>query len=1320
MNLRSRTSRSVSVLAAMAVVAALAGTSVPASAAKNEKLTPGIKTTQKKLDKSKVSALPRGMDGPRGSAGEPGRDGLPTGVPTKGSYGFLLKLRPRTTASAYNGARGEGKAEARSAAKNQLSTIRTAQSRAISQLPAKSRVLYRSHAALAGVAVVTDVKNFARLRAISGVTDVYPISPKTPSNSYAVPLQGAPAAWEAHDNLGQDSTIAVLDTGIDYTHADFGGPGTTEAFDASSALQGQPAGGASFPNDKVIGGYDLVGDAYDGDNTPVPDPWPLDCQGHGSHVSGSAAGFGVKSDGSTYEGPYDTTTPFDSLRIGPGVAPKAKLYGYRVFGCDGSSNVVGAAIDRAVDPNGDGDTSDHADVVNMSLGSDFGSPQDADTVITNEAAALGIVMVVSQGNAGDQNDVGGSPGNAPRALTVAASQDNVAVVDSLEVTAPPSIAGKYAASRSFAYDWTDQPAGDVTGEVVRVEEPGNLDGCQPLNASDAAAVNGHVAFVEWDNSDDTRRCGSVGRSTNLYNAGATGFVFASDSEPFITSITGSDKIPGVLLAKGAADKIRDELLADNTVTVGGTSGNDFKQQIAGLNDTLADFSSRGSGDAGSVKPDLAAVGGTVFSAGSGSGNEGANSSGTSMAAPMVAGAAALVTTAHPDWTTEQTKADLMNTAGQDVFVGEGHTGEKYAPARVGAGRMEVTPALDNEVLAYVTDDPGAVSVSFGPLAVTDPLSLTKTIKVDNTGLTEKTFDVSYDPRSEIPGATYTVSPSSVTVAPRSSENVTVTLDVEPSQLTKTIDPTMSRLQGGLPRTYEADTSGLVMLESADSPDLRVPVYAAPRPASQMTQQDAITMSDSGVDEKLLPLTGQHVNQGDDEEKVQSIVSGFELQATSDQVPSCSATVLSGCVDFEDERSADLKYVGATSSAPVVAEAGEDPLTSPQSMAYFAITTHGRWRTAATQQEFDIYLDGDGDGVADAVMFNTRLGETDVFVSVTLELATGDVLDIELINDAFGDTDTALLDSDTMVLPVAIGAIPGVTAGQSRINYAIETYNGYHPDPIDTVGTVAPDGTMTGALSMDVLNPGVVLHGTYTGDASPLLYPDTPAAVLKLRRDADAYQADGGLGAMVVHFHNDLGQKAQVLKFRSAPTVALALEPSRASRGQQVTGTVTVDPGAAGPANGAVTLMQGATTLATGTVANGTASMTFTMSEAGTFPIHAEYAGDEGHEAASSDPVNLVVNKSRSRVTLSVAPNPARHGRRVRATVRVNTQAGVAPTGRILVRVSGRTLGRATLRNGVATVRVPAGRRGRKNVRASYLGDANYLAGTSNTVRLRVR
>ena len=60
---------------------------------------------------------------------------------------------------------------------------------------------------------------------------VYPIAAKSPSNSYAVPLQNAPQAWKAYGDLGADSTVAIIDTGVDYTHANMGGVGTVADFD---------------------------------------------------------------------------------------------------------------------------------------------------------------------------------------------------------------------------------------------------------------------------------------------------------------------------------------------------------------------------------------------------------------------------------------------------------------------------------------------------------------------------------------------------------------------------------------------------------------------------------------------------------------------------------------------------------------------------------------------------------------------------------------------------------------------------------------------------------------------------------------------------------------------------------------------------------------------------------------------------------------------------------------------------------------------------------------------------------------------------------
>jgi len=1312
--------RFLAVSASIAVAAALAVTNGTATAADStgHRGTPGVKvSTNHPSAKAARGSTPRAVGG-KTAAGEPGSS-LPAGVPTKGRYAFLIKLGASSTAHAYRTAIGGGKAAARTAAVKQLGTVKSAQSRLVSALPSGSKVLYKTHSALAAVAVTTDVKNYTKLTRISGVTAVYPISPKSATNSYAVPLQGAPEAWEAHGDLGKSSTVAIIDTGIDYTHADFGGKGTVQDYQDAKAQLGEPVTAGEFPGAKVIGGYDLAGDDYNGDPTdpnynpvPSPDPWPLDCNSHGSHVAGTVAGYGENSDGSTYDGAYDTSTDFSDMKIGPGMAPLAKLYGFRVFGCEGSTDLVGAAIDMASDPNGDGDPSDHVDVINMSLGSDFGSPQDGDSVATDAASALGITMVIASGNAGDLYDVGGSPGNAPTAISAAASQDAYAQVDTLKVSAPVAIAGNYGAERSIAYDWANDP--DLSGTVAAVTQVGNTDGCDPLNGTDAAAVNGKIAFVEWTDVDDQRACGSVARSANLVAAGAIGFIFADDSESFAAGITGSAAIPGVLVSKSGGDAIRAHL--GDGVTISGTEANTFPQFDTSLNDTLAGFSSRGIGDWGNVKPDITAVGGTVFSAGVGTGTEGLNDSGTSMATPMTAGAAALVVSEHPDWRPEQVKADLMNTAGANLYLGKNHTGAKYAPQRVGTGRLEVDKALDNNVLAYVVDDPGAVGVSFGPQAVTAPKVLSKKVKVENTGVDPVSVDLSYTARTSVPGATYSVSPSSISLDARSSKLVTVTLTLDPSQMVKTKDATVQALQGGLPRQFQADASGLLVLEPSSGPDLRVPVYSAPRPASAMTQAAQVTLPAGAVETTGLPLTGQSVNQGSGSQKVQSMVAGLELQGTSGLAPSCSEVVTSGCVNFPDERSADLKRVGATSSAPQLASNGDDPTDG---LVYFAVNTQGRWRTAASAQEFDVYIDGDGDGEPDAVLFNTRLAASnDVMVSELYDLNADEVVDVELINDSFGDTDTALFDSDTMVLPVAISAIPGVDEEHTRIGYSVLSFSPYQGAPVDHIGDIDEDGNLTDAMSLDVLHPGVALFGSYDGSASPFLFPDAPSSVLNLRRDAAAYVEDGGLGAMIVHFHNQLGSKTQVVQLKVDPTVNLQLAPNPAGRGQTVTATVTVPTGSDATATGTVTLKRGTTTVASGALSNGSAQLHVSFADAGTYLLHAEYSGDTNHNAGTSATANLVVKKSASKVTLTATPNPVAYNQVVTVKVTVATVAGVPATGTVVIRrYNDAVVASGTLVNGVATIKYTNKVKTAYSIRATYAGNSNYNAGRSGLLVL---
>src|SRR5262249_61240257 len=151
--------------------------------------------------------------------------------------------------------------------------------------------------------------------------------------------------------------------------------------------------------------------------------------------------------------------------------------------------------------------------------------------------------------------------------------------------------------------------------------------------------------------------------------------------------------------------IRAALLASQPVTISGTSAGDFAQLIPGNDDKVGESSSRGIRDAGNVKPDVSAVGTSVFSTAMGTGDQGVSFTGTSMATPMVAGLAALVKSMRKDWTPEEVKADIMNTADQDLFTGDNHTGTTYAPNRVGAGRIDASAALRNLVVAYDASDP---------------------------------------------------------------------------------------------------------------------------------------------------------------------------------------------------------------------------------------------------------------------------------------------------------------------------------------------------------------------------------------------------------------------------------------------------------------------------------------------------------------------------------------------------------------------------------------------------------------------------------------
>ncbi|MCY7419979.1 MAG: S8 family serine peptidase, partial [Chloroflexi bacterium] len=223
-----------------------------------------------------------------------------------------------------------------------------------------------------GFRIRVKAKQLGKIARLPNVQAVLTVQKHTPDNTNTVPYLGADKTWGQTGFTGKGVRIAIIDSGINYYHLDFGGKGKAawKADDTTVREKG------TFPTNKVVGGYDLVGNSYDADTQPVPDPDPdpLDCKAkdaetvqHGTHVAGTAAGAGVTVAGNTFSGPYDskTLTKTDFL-IGPGVAPEAKLLAYRVFGCAGSTYVVVDALARAVQGG--------AGIINMYLGSAIGAP----------------------------------------------------------------------------------------------------------------------------------------------------------------------------------------------------------------------------------------------------------------------------------------------------------------------------------------------------------------------------------------------------------------------------------------------------------------------------------------------------------------------------------------------------------------------------------------------------------------------------------------------------------------------------------------------------------------------------------------------------------------------------------------------------------------------------------------------------------------------------------------------------------------------------------------------------------------------------------
>ncbi|MEN3302351.1 S8 family serine peptidase [Pseudonocardia sp.] len=944
-------------------------------------------------------------------------------APRTGTDTVFVEFDDTSVFADYSSALPRGRDIARRAAADARTRIDAAVNRILGSLRGAEgeRELYRTSNAVPGVAVRADPATVRRLVTTPGVRSVRRITPARPSNSAAAQLGRAMQTWQDTGLLGDGVRIGIIDTGIDYTHADLGGPGTIEAYDAARAGRG------TFPTEKVVGGVDLAGDDYDSSSSdparsvPHPDDDPLDCGGHGTHVAGTAAGYGENADGTTFTGDYRALTPaaLDGMRIGPGSAPAASLYAIRIFGCEGSTALTPAGLDRALDPDGDGDFDDRLDVVNLSLGSDFAAPDDPVNEFVQKLVDNGVVVVAAAGNAGDVFDAGTAPSNSPDVLAVGNVRDAGVLLDGAEQLAPEArtVSGQY--SVNFAR------VPDVTGDVVALSAA-NAQGCAPYSAADAARAAGNIVWLDWPDADSARPCGSVQRAEEASAAGAVGAVLTSAQADFgSTQIGGTKDLPMFQLDAGSTGALRSALDAGTLrLHLDGTLAGMRYVSAPSIEDTISESSARGGRGPG-VKPDVAAPGQSIVSAAVGTGSGRASKTGTSMASPFVAGVAALVRQAHPDRTPQEIKAAIVDTADGDVHAGENHAGPVFAPMRVGAGRVDAAAAVRTTLLAGNATDPGAVGVAFGAVEAPpgEPLERRARISVRNTGDSPAALDVDFKAITTMPGVTIEASPSRIRVLPGLDETVDVRLTVDPQALRRTPDPTLELTQDGQARQYLADASGLVTLVPTDgSPTLRVPVTSAPKPVSSLTA----TAGDDGV-----RLSGTGVDQGSGRQAYRSRAGVFRLLATSPELPLCDAQRITECVANETGHGGDLRYVGVARSGDTIGVAVSMWGPLPDVGA-----------TTVPSVEFDV----DGDGVPDHATGLVKEAGTDVLVARTVDLAhplTGggfSELDARPVNGFTGVTDTNVFDTDTWVLPVSLSALgidPHAAAAPLRMRVRVE-------------------------------------------------------------------------------------------------------------------------------------------------------------------------------------------------------------------------------------------------------------------------------------------
>lgn len=595
------------------------------------------------------------------------------------TYRGTIRGLAATSPRAANAARLDPRSAAVVAYRSHLARKHETFARAAGTAIPAARVLYGYDLVIGGVAMQVPESALASLQALPGVVAVYRDTLEHPDTDLTPAFIGAKAVWGklgGQEDAGEGVIVGVIDTGIWPEHPSLadpdpsGKPYTVPPGTRTCAFDGGANPGAPFAcNGKLIGAYRFM-TAYEACGSCVQNPDDFssarDGDGHGTHTSTTAAGNGGVL-ASVLGVPRGTVS---------GIAPRAHVIAYKVCGesgCRGSDSA--AAIQQAI--------LDGVDVINFSISGGSDPYNDVVELAFLDAYASGVFVATSAGNDGPTANTVAHRGGW--VTSVAASTDKKIYLSKLALKSADGAKLKIVGSSITS--GIKEPAPFVLAASV-----GDAT-CE--NATADGAFTGMIVGC--------RRGGASGRalkSVNVAQRGAVGMVLFNDSANANQQglYTDNMAIPSVQI--DAADGVA---LGAFASAHGGITATFTQGKPGGTRaDVIAAFSSRGGSNLtlGILKPDVTAPGVQILAGNSPAGYLPEHRDGelfqaihgTSMSSPHVAGAAALLRAAHPDWSPGRVKSALMTTALTKKVVREDKT-TPFTPYDGGAGRITLKPAL---------------------------------------------------------------------------------------------------------------------------------------------------------------------------------------------------------------------------------------------------------------------------------------------------------------------------------------------------------------------------------------------------------------------------------------------------------------------------------------------------------------------------------------------------------------------------------------------------------------------------------------------------